>query len=218
MSFVGIGCDESPPLEGEIRTGAADGDAVSSAADGLVESGMGFRKKVCLQLGKRGVDVRVPLLVAESIAVQVGRHDRLSEIGRLLDLEDHGVGSKGVQDATRDVDRVTSGNGIAVHDPIVILFEERLSQVIARIAGANPCQDRCARGGVEDMPGFRLAIRFTVNATRGFVIGVEVDREGMGGVEKLVENREVRAAPASTDDLMRELRHDVVKQATSEWA
>ena len=107
--------------------------------------------------------------------------------------------------------------GIAEHDPVVILVEKRLPQLVFGEAGTDAGQDGGVRRGVEDMPGFGLAVRLAVDAARRLVVGVEVDGQEMRGIEELGEDREVRAAPASADDLIRVFRDDVVQEPAGKW-
>ena len=80
-----------------MRASAAVAIAVLAALDGKTR--IGNRQVVPLELGKGLGDIGIPFRFRILIAEQIDGHHILRQIGRLLDLEDEGVGSEGVQDA-----------------------------------------------------------------------------------------------------------------------
>ena len=165
------------------------------------------------QLVEGGVNVRVPGFLVQGLAVEVGRGHELAEVGGLLDLEDQRTRPEGVDDPTRHVDGVAGPDRVPRHHRVVIFGLERLEELVAAQALPDAGDDRGVRGGPEDVPGLGLAVGGAVHATRGLVVGVEVDREHVRGVEELEEEREVRAAPALADEFVRELVGEVVQDS-----
>src|SRR5215208_7660858 len=139
---------------------------------------------VRLQLVESGFYVRVPFLFVQAVAVEVERHHELAQVRGLLDLQDQGVWSEGVQNAARHVHGVSGGYSMSWHDGPVVLRLERAYKVLARAAFFDAGQDRGAVCGPEDVPRLRLAVRFAVLSSRRLVVSVQVDGKQVGGVEE----------------------------------
>src|SRR5918998_6475689 len=85
------------------------------------ESGVRTRVVVGAQLVQGRIDVRVPRLFVQGLAVEVLRHHALSEVGGLLNFEDQSIRTERVDHTTRDVDRIARPNGVARHYSVVVL-------------------------------------------------------------------------------------------------
>src|ERR687886_2569275 len=85
-----IGPAQRPALEGEVRARAAEDAAYFALLED--EAGVRTGQVVRLQLVEGGLDVRVPGLLIEGLAVEVSGRDELAQVRGLLDLEDQGVG------------------------------------------------------------------------------------------------------------------------------
>ncbi len=217
MGRLPVGRGQGPALQREVRTGAADDVAVAGIARAL-QPRVGAGQVVRPQLGERGVDIRLPLPGVEAVAVQVGRHHALAEVGRLLHLEDERVRAEGVDDATGNVDGVAGRDRVAGHGRVVILGLEGGAKVVLAEAGLDPGEDGGAGIGPEDVPGLGLAVGLAVHPPCRLVVGVEMDRQGVGGVEELVEDREMRAVPALADQLVGVFHHHIVEETPGEGA
>src|SRR5215208_414548 len=121
-----------------------------------------------------------------------------------------GVGS--VDDPTRHVHGVPRPYRVTRHHGVVVLDLERLEELLARQALFDPGQDCRFLGGPEYVPRFGLAVGLPVLFLGGLVVRVEVDGEHVRGVEDLLEEREVRAAPALPDELLGEPGDEVVER------
>src|SRR5919202_1366679 len=203
-----IGPAQRPALEGEVRTRAAEGAAYFAFLED--EARVRTGQVVHLQLVEGGFYVRVPGLLVEGLAVEVRRRDELAQIRGLLDLEDQGVRPEGVDDPARHVDRVPRPHLVTGHHGVVVSGLERLEELLAPRTFSYAGQDRSALGGPEDVPRLGLAVGFAVLLARRRVVGVEVDGEHVRGVEELLEEREVRAAPPHADQLLGELGDEIV--------
>src|SRR5215203_3233322 len=201
---------QRPTFEGEVRSGAADDAAVRPIHQRQPRVRAG--QVVGLELVEGGVYVGVPLLLAQAVAVEVLGHHELAEVRGLLDLEDQGVRPEGVDDPARHVDGVPRPYRMTRHHGVVVPRLERFEELLARQALFDPGQDRRSFGGPEDVPRLGLAVWLAVLFLGGLVVGVEVDGEHVRGVEELLEEREVRAAPVLPDELLGELGDEVVER------
>jgi hypothetical protein len=68
------------------------------------------------------------------------------------------------------------------------------------------------------VPGLGLAVWLAVFCTRRLVAGVQVYGEHVRGVDELLQQREVRPAPASPHQLIRELDDEVVERLAGVFA
>src|SRR5918997_1680886 len=207
-----MGAGQRPAFEGEVRARAAE-DAPRRAIL-QDESGVRAGQVVRLQLVEGCVYVRAPGLLVEWLAVEVGRRDELAEVRGLLDLEDQGVRPEGVKDPARYVHGVARPYGVAGHHGVVVSRLERLEELLAPEALFYAGQNRRVLGGPEDVPRLGLAVGLAVLLARRRVVGVEVDGEHVRGVEELLEEREVRAAPSRSDQFLGELDDEVVERAS----
>src|SRR3712207_409382 len=96
MGGLHMGLPERPPLEGEMRSGAAQDAAVGTLLHS--EAGVWAGQIVRLELVEGGLYVGVPFFFGEAVAVEVRRHYELAEVGGLLDLGDQGAWAEGVED------------------------------------------------------------------------------------------------------------------------
>ena len=95
------------------------------------ESGVRTGQVVRLQLVEGGFYVRVPFLLVQAVAVEVERHHELAQVRGLLDLEDQGVRSEGVQDAAGHVDGVAGPDPVSRHDGAVVFGLEGLDEILS---------------------------------------------------------------------------------------
>src|SRR5215207_5259984 len=86
VGWLRVGLKKRPPLEGEVRSGAAKDAAVGAVLQG--ETGIRARQVVRPELVESCLYVGVPLLFAQAVVVEVGGHHELAEVRGLLDLGD----------------------------------------------------------------------------------------------------------------------------------
>src|ERR687898_695050 len=201
---------QRPTFEGEVRSGAADDAAVRPILQRQPRVRAG--QVVGLELVEGGVYVGVPLLLAQVVAVEVLGHHKLAEVGGLLDLEDQGVRPERVDDPARHIHGVPRSYLAPRHHSFVVFGLEGFEKFFPPQAILYPGQYRRPFGGPEDVPGFGLAVGLSVLLARHLVVGVEVDGEHVRGVEELLKQREVRAAPALPYERLRELGDEVVER------
>jgi hypothetical protein len=103
---------------------------------------------------------------------------------------------------------------MAGHHGIVVSGLERFEELFAPEALFYAGQYRRALCGPEDVPRLGLAVGFAVFFARRLAVGVEVDGEHVRGVEKLLQEREVRAAPALADQFLGKLGDEVVERTS----
>src|SRR5215210_1094251 len=111
----------------------------------------------------------------------------------------------------RHVDGVSGPYRVTRHNRVVVLCFERLVELVAAQALLDPGQDSRAFSGPEDVPGLGLAVWLAMFSAGRLVVGVEMDGEHVRGVDELLQKREVRAAPAFADQLIRELGNQLME-------
>src|SRR5215212_686137 len=205
------GLCKRPAFEGEVRAGAAQDVPVGVALEH--ESRVRTGQVVRLQLVEGGLYVGVPSLFVQAVAVEVEGHDELAQVRGLLDLQDQGIRPEGVQDPAGHVYGVAGPNSVARRDGVVVLRLERRDEILSRAVLLDPDEYRRVVGRREDVPRLRLAVGFAVLFPCCLLVGVQVDGQHVGGVEELDQEREVRPAPALTDQLIRELLDELVERA-----
>jgi hypothetical protein len=64
------------------------------------------------------------------------------------------------------------------------------------------------------VPRLRLAVGLAVFLPCGFVVGMKMDGQPVGGVEEFDQERKMRPAPALPHQLIRELLDEIVERAS----
>src|SRR5829696_1892516 len=212
VGWLRVGLKKHPPLEGEVRSGAAKDAAVGAVLQG--ETGVRARQVVRPELVEGCLYVGVPLLFAQAVVVEVGGHHELAEVRGLLDLGDQDARTEGVEDPARHVDGVARPDCVPWHHRVVVLGLEGSKELLSRGVVLYAGQDRRTRLSPQDVPRLGLTVGLAVLPSGGLVVGVEVDGEHVRGVEELEQDREVRTTPIPSHQLVRELLHEVVERAS----
>ena len=181
---------QAEPFEGEI--GAA-GQPLAGPAGDRLGGGRDRVDRAGVEVGRfqRLGQVERPGLAVGADAAPVV--DPEGGVGHLLDLGQHHPRADRVDRPGRDQDAVARPGREAV--------QQRLDRRPAASAAANvvpgdarpqPGVDQAARLGVDDHPGLGLAV-VVGQAPAALVVGVDLDREDLLGVEELDQQRELLA-------------------------
>mgnify|MGYP001200354854 CR=1 FL=1 len=125
----------------------------------------------------------------------------VGQVAGLLDLGQHDPFADGV-DGAGGHDDALAGSGLeAGHARIDVAGVEGGCQLLGSGSRAEPDPQSAARPAGEDVPGFGLAPLSLVVSRGDFIVGVNLQREPVGGVEELDQQRERIARSMSAQQL-----------------
>ena len=176
-------------------------DQVLAAAESVFGSGRDFTgftgpAAKSVECGRLGQVERAGLAVGAKTSPVVDAERR---VGHLLDFRQHDPRADRMHGPGRDQDAVAGPGLEPMQQGLDGPSQEGGGEVVAGDSGAQAGVDQAAGLGVDDHPGFGLAVVVGQNPAE-LVVGVDLDREDVVGVEELDQERELPLARERVDE------------------
>ena len=139
-------------------------------------------------------------------------------VGHLLDLRQQDPSADGVDGSRLDHDAIAGSSRETMQEWLDLPILDGRLELLAGDARPQPRVDQAARLGVHNHPGLGLAV-VTGQAFSLFVVGMDLDRQDLAGVDELDQKRELAPArQARPQNFRAAMVHQVAQGGPGEFS